>query len=85
MPIVEVNPYVIRIDKFVNSLEKLSHIFLHLEEKESLLTEEEYQSICEDVSERACKHCGHREMCLGKEKEHTYDMIREVVRTTENY
>ena len=47
---LEMNPYVIHIDKFVNSLEKLSHIFLHLEEKQGIFTEEEYQTICEDVS-----------------------------------
>lgn len=82
---LEMNPYVIQIDKFVNSLEKLSHVFLSLEERKTLFTEEEYKEMCEDVSEKVCKHCGNREVCLGRGRKQTYGMIREVVRTIENY
>ena len=58
---LEMNPYVVQIDKFVNSLEKLSRVFLKLEENKSAITEEEYQEMYDDVRERACKNCGHRE------------------------
>lgn len=82
---LEMNPYVVQIDKFVNSLEKLSHVFLNLEENKSAITEEEYQEMYEDVKERACKNCGHREVCYTKGHTHTQDMVREVLRTVENY
>lgn len=54
---LEMNPYVVQIDKFVTSLGKLSNVILNLEEKRTILTEEEYQEMCDDVKERVCKHC----------------------------
>ena len=42
---LEMNPYVVQIDKFVTSLGKLSTAFLKLEEPRESLTEEEYQEI----------------------------------------
>ena len=73
------NPYVVQIDKFVSSLEKLSHAFLHLEETQSRITEEEYQNMSEDVREKVCKHCERKEVCFG------HEMLREVLHTIENY
>ena len=73
------NPYVVQIDKFVNSLDKLSHAFLRVEEKENLMTEEAYQGLSEDVKERVCKGCERRKVC------HGLDMIREVICTIEKY
>ena len=40
---LEMNPYVVQIDKFVHSLEKLSSAFLSMEDHKSTITEEEYQ------------------------------------------
>lgn len=76
---LEMNPYVIQMDKFVKSLEKLSHVFLHLEDKHDEITEEIYQGMREDVKERVCKHCEKNETC--KEKDH----IRELIYTIEHY
>ena len=42
---IEMNPYVIQVDKFVQSLEKLSKMFLNLEEKKSMFTETELRNI----------------------------------------
>lgn len=76
---LEMNPYVIQIDKFVNSLEKLSHAFLHLEEHQQILTDEEFQRMRDDMRERVCKGCANRQGCRGM------DMLWEVVHTIENY
>ena len=38
---LEMNPYVIQIDKFVSSLDKLSKAFLDLDEKKSFFSEEQ--------------------------------------------
>lgn len=35
--VVGVNPYVVQMDKFVSSLEKLSNIFLRLEKRKMIL------------------------------------------------
>ncbi len=76
---LEMNPYVVQIDKFVTSLGKLSNVILNLEEKRTILTEEEYQEMCDDVKERVCKHCERKEVCSA------HDMLREVLHTVENY
>ena len=49
---LEMNPYVIQIDKFVNSLGKLSRFFLSLEERKPLYFEMEDWNACEDIKDR---------------------------------
>lgn len=74
-----INPYVVQIDKFVTSLEKLSNTFLNLEEKRTSLTEDEYQEMCDDIKERVCKYCERKEVCFA------HAMLWEVLHTVENY
>lgn len=76
---LELNPYVIQMDKFVNSLAKLSHAFLHLEDKQEGITDETYQVMREDVRERVCKQCDHHRSC------NDMKMLRELVHTIEHY
>lgn len=76
---LEMNPYVIQIDKFVNSLEKLSRAFLHLEDKQDDITEESYQRMCEEVKERVCKQCSRNAVCR------EYEMLWELLYTIEHY
>jgi len=73
------NPYVVQIDKFVSSLDKLSHAFLRIEENKSAMTDEEYQGIREDVRERVCKGCERQKVCHGT------DMLREIMFAIEKY
>ena len=49
---LEMNPYVIQIDKFVNSLGKLSRFFLSLEDRKPLFFETEDWEATEDMKER---------------------------------
>ena len=49
---LEMNPYVIQIDKFVNSLGKLSRFFLSLEDRKPLFFEMEEREAIEDMRER---------------------------------
>ena len=49
---LEMNPYVIQIDKFVNSLGKLSRFFLSLEDRKPLFFEVEDWEATEDMKER---------------------------------
>jgi len=73
------NPYVVQIDKFVHSLNKLSHAFLRMEENKNVITEEEYREIREDVRERVCKGCERKKVC------HGLDMLQDVLCTIEKY
>ena len=49
---LEMNPYVIQIDKFVNSLGKLSRFFLSLEDRKPLFFEVEDWEATEDMKEK---------------------------------
>lgn len=81
---LEMNPYVIQIDKFVTSLEKLSKAFLDLEEKKSFFSEEELKRMCGRVCERICQDCGNRDICLGRERAHTYELVWNVFKAVED-
>lgn len=82
---LEMNPYVIQIDKFVSSLDKLSKAFLDLEERKSCFSEEQVRGMCDRVCERICYHCGNREICLGRERKATYGLIWNVFQAVENW
>ena len=76
---LEINPYVVQIDKFVHSLDKLSHAFLRMEEDKSTIMEEQYQEIREELRERVCKGCERKKVSHGA------DMLQEVLSTIEKY
>lgn len=82
---LEMNPYVIQIDKFVSSLDKLSKAFLDMEEKKSFFSEEQVKEMCERVCGEICHDCGNCDICLGKERGHTYDLIWNVFQAVEDW
>lgn len=51
---VQANPYVIQMDRFVQSLEKLTKVFLQLERKHDLFTKAEMEEMYEKVNEKVC-------------------------------
>jgi len=73
------NPYVLQIDKFVKSLEKLSRVFLQLEEGSNTITEETYHELQDEVRERVCKTCERAKECR------TIDMLKDILKTIEKY
>lgn len=82
---LQMNPYVIQMNKFVNSIEKLSKMFLELEEKKTIFSEEELETMFVTVCNKTCYSCGNREACLGNGRIYTYEMLREIFRAVENY
>lgn len=76
---LEMNPYVLQMDKFVNSLDKLSRAFLRMEENKMVITEERYEGLKEDVREQVCKGCERRTVCHGT------DMFGEILSGIEKY
>ena len=81
---VQVNPYVIQMDKFVHSLEKLTKVFVQLEKKHDLFTKTEMEEMYEKVHEKVCSNCV-KEVCLGQEAFLTYQMAHEIFCTIEEY
>ncbi len=83
--VVQVNPYVIQMDKFVHSLEKLTKVFVQLERKHDLFTRTEMEEMYEKVSEKVCSNCANKDVCLGQEAFLTYQMVHEIFCTIEEY
>ena len=77
------NPYVIQVDKFVNSLGKLSKMFLGLEQRKDIFTEEEVLRMCDMICERTCKECSRKQVCLTKELRKTHELAWEIFRAIE--
>ena len=55
-----INPYVIQMDRFADSLRHLSETFLSLEEYHQTFTREELEDMFIKVSERVCLNCEKR-------------------------
>lgn len=83
--VLEMNPYVIQIDKFVTSLDKLSKFFLRLEGARMLPEKEEIEDMYEKIEKKVCENCGHKSTCLEEKRNQTYQMLEEIFDTIENY
>ena len=65
---VQANPYVIQMDRFVQSLEKLTKVFLQLERKHDLFTKAEMEEMYEKVNEKVCGNCAKKKCVLDKRR-----------------
>lgn len=79
------NPYVIQMDKFADSLKRLSKKFLSLESYRGTLSKEELEEMFRKITGRVCEGCEKRAECLGEEKLRTYQMMYEILCTVEEY
>lgn len=79
------NPYVIQMDKFADSLVHLSKTFLTLEEYKGTLSKEEIEEMFLKVTDKVCGNCEKKAWCLGENRVHTYQMLYEILCTVEEY
>ena len=80
-----VNPYVIQIDKFADSLQHLSKTFLNMEAYKGTLSREEIDEMFEKVTGNVCAGCERRGECLGEKHSVTYQMMYEILCAAEEY
>lgn len=80
-----INPYVIQMDRFADSLRHLSETFLSLEEYHQTFTREELEDMFIKVSERVCLNCEKKEWCLKENRDRTRQMVYEILATAEEY
>lgn len=73
------NPYVVQMDKFADSLKHLSKTFLKLESYKGTFTKEELEEMFEKVTDKVCGNCENREMCLGEKRVYTYQAMHEIL------
>ena len=74
-----VNPYVIQMDKFADSLQHLSKTFLNMEAYKGTLSREEIDEMFEKVTGNVCAGCERRGECLGEKHSVTYQMMYEIL------
>lgn len=79
------NPYVMQVDKLTASLEKLSHIFLRLKEREEDCERSRAEDLYQCVKEKVCMSCRHRDECLKQEGFVVRQMMQEVFYGIEDY
>ncbi|SCJ63733.1 Stage II sporulation protein E [uncultured Clostridium sp.] len=79
------NPYVIQMDRFAQSLKHLSETFLSLEEYKGAFTKDEVEEMFLRVSESVCEGCEKKEWCLKENRSGTRQMVYEILCTVEDY
>lgn len=80
-----INPYVVQMDKFADSLVHLSKTFLTLEEYKGTFSKEEIEEMFLKVTDKVCENCEKKEWCLGENRVHTYQLLYEILCTVEEY
>lgn len=79
------NPYVIQMDKFANSLKKLSKTFLQLEHCRGTFQDEEIENMFLKVTGKVCANCDRRYECLAEQQKQTFGMFYELLCVIEEY
>lgn len=79
------NPYVIQMDRFAESLSRLSKKFLSLESARDTLSGDEMDEMFGQITEKVCDRCEKRKECLKDNRQITYQMMQEILIAVENY
>lgn len=79
------NPYVVQMDKFADSLKHLSHTFLTLEGYKGTFSKEELDRMFDRVTEKVCGSCERRKICLGENRIQTYQSMHEILCAVSEY
>ena len=82
---MENNPYITQMDKFSNSIRRLSKTFLHMENVRGVFTSDEVEGIFEKVSERVCGSCNKKEECIAENSIAIYQLIYEVLHAADDH
>lgn len=79
------NPYVVQMDKFADSLKHLSKTFLKLEGYKGTFTKDELEEMFEKVTGKVCANCEKRAECLGEGRVYTYQAMHEILCASMEY
>ncbi|MEG0108319.1 MAG: hypothetical protein RR705_05650 [Lachnospiraceae bacterium] len=82
---IRANPYVIQMEKLADSLERLSHTFLRLENSKQTFNRDEMKEMFGQVEERICKNCENYNKCFRENDIHTYQMVYQILHAVEEY
>ena len=79
------NPYVIQMDKFADSMMHLSKTFFTLEGYKGTFSKEEFEEMFQKITEKVCEHCEKKNTCLKEKRVYTYQMMYEILCAVEEY
>lgn len=79
------NPYVIQMDKFAESMVHLSKTFFTLEGYKGTFTKDEFEDMFSRITEKVCENCENKEKCLQENRIYTYQNMYEVLCGVEEY
>ena len=79
------SPYVEQIEKYADSLQRLSQTFLHLEKKKDAFSNEEVEAMFSRVRDKVCGRCEKCDWCWGENFIHTYQMGYDVLSAVDRY
>lgn len=79
------NPYVIQMDKFADSLIHLSRTFLSLESYKGTFSKEEFEEMFARITDQVCGECEKRNRCLKENRVYTYQLMYEILCGVEEY
>ena len=79
------SPYVEQIEKYADSLQRLSQTFLGLEEKKNAFSDEEVEEMFSGVREKVCGRCEKCGWCWGENFIHTYQMGYDILSAVDHY
>ncbi|MGN1167388.1 MAG: SpoIIE family protein phosphatase [Lachnospiraceae bacterium] len=79
------NPYVIQMDKFADSMVHLSKTFFTLEGYKGTFSKEEFDEMFQKITDEVCEHCEKKDTCLKENRIYTYQMMYEILCAVEEY
>ncbi len=79
------NPYVIQMDKFADSMVHLSKTFFTLEGYKGTFSKDEFEDMFQKITGKVCEHCERKDSCLKENRLYTYQMMYEILCAVEEY
>lgn len=83
--ILHESPYVEQIEKYADSLQRLSGMLLRLEKQKDAFTNEEVEDMFSRVREKVCGRCEKCGWCWGENFVHTYQMGYDILSAVDHY
>ena len=74
-----------QIEKYADSLQRLSQMFLRLEEKKEAFSNEEVEAMFSRVRDKVCGRCGKCDWCWGENFIHTYQMGYDILSAVDSH
>ena len=83
--ILHESPFVEQIEKYADSLQRMTQVFLRLEEKKDAFSNEEVEDMFSRVREKVCGRCVKCNWCWGENFVHTYQMGYDILSAVDHY